>query len=141
MDARSRHLAEQGLASRQGQRVILAQGLIETLNSRDLDGASRSIAERTGLAHRPSGAGDYVRGIYRERVTLSSGRFAMIDDGLGFQLAPSPPALDKHLGPHVPGPMTPGRPVHWPSGPGGPAGREAGQPALAAGGPDRLPVG
>ena len=27
-------------------------------------------------------------GIYRQRVTLASGRFAMIDDGLGFQLVP-----------------------------------------------------
>src|SRR3546814_238000 len=118
MDARSRHLAEQGLASRQGQRVILAQGLIETLNARDLDAASRSIAERTGLAHRPSGSNDYVSGIYRERVTLSSGRFAMIDDGLGFQLVPWRPALDKHLGQHVTGTMTPGGTVDWALGRG-----------------------
>ncbi|MEQ8310595.1 MAG: DUF3363 domain-containing protein [Sphingopyxis sp.] len=118
MDARSRHLAEQGLASRQGQRVILAQGLIDTLNSSDLDAASRAIAERTGLAHRPSGADDHVSGIYRERVTLSSGRFAMIDDGLGFQLVPWRPALDKHLGQHVTGTMTPGGTVDWALGRG-----------------------
>src|SRR3546814_17832412 len=95
MDARSRHLAAQGLASRQGQRVILAQGLIETLNARDLDEASRSIAERTGLAHRPSGSNDYVSCIYRERAPFSSGRFAMIDDGLGFQPDPLPSGLWK----------------------------------------------
>ena len=106
------------MASRQGQRVILAQGLIETLNARDLDAASRSIAERTGLAHRPSGSNDYVSGIYRERVTLSSGRFAMIDDGLGFQLVPWRPALDKHLGQHVTGTMTPGGTVDWALGRG-----------------------
>src|SRR3546814_18884080 len=103
MDARSRHLAEQGLASRQGQRVILAQGLIETLNARDLDAASRPIAERTGLAHRPSGSNDYVSGIYRERVTLSSGRFAMIEVGIGFQPVHSRPALAQHFGQHVTG--------------------------------------
>src|SRR3546814_16163064 len=97
MDARSRHLAERGLASRQGQRVILAQGLIETLNARGLDAASRSIAERTGLAHRPSGSNDYVSGIYRERVTFSSGRFAIIDDGLVFQPVPWRPALPHTL--------------------------------------------
>ena len=32
-------------------------------------------------------------GVYRQRVSLASGRFAMIDDGLGFQLVPWRPAL------------------------------------------------
>ena len=32
--------------------------------------------------------GEHVSGIYRQRVTLASGRFAMIDDSLGFQLVP-----------------------------------------------------
>lgn len=118
MDARSRHLAGKGLVSRQGQRFILAQGLIDTLKSRDVEATSQSIAERTGLAHRPSSAGDYVSGIYRERVSLSSGRFAMIDDGLGFQLVPWRPALDKHLGQHVTGTMTPGGTVDWSLGRG-----------------------
>jgi hypothetical protein len=30
-------------------------------------------------------------------VTLASGRFAMIDDGLGFRLVPWQPALERHL--------------------------------------------
>ncbi|TJW00008.1 MAG: DUF3363 domain-containing protein, partial [Mesorhizobium sp.] len=51
---------------------------------------------------RPAG-GDYVAGIYRQRLALSSGRFAMIDDGLGFQLVPWSPSLEKHLGRHVSG--------------------------------------
>ena len=44
-----------------------------------------------------------VSGVYRERLTLASGRFAMIEDGLGFQLVPWRPALDQHLGQHISG--------------------------------------
>ena len=36
-------------------------------------------------------------------MTLASGRFAMIDDGLGFQLVPWRPALEKELGREVRG--------------------------------------
>ncbi len=54
-----------------------------------------------------------MTGVYRERLTLASGRFAMIDNGLGFQLAPWRPALDQHLGQAVTGTMTPGGGVDW----------------------------
>ncbi|MFN5719846.1 MAG: DUF3363 domain-containing protein, partial [Bradyrhizobium sp.] len=40
---------------------------------------------------------------YRQRFTLASGRFAMIDDGLGFQLVPWSPSLERQLGQHVSG--------------------------------------
>ncbi len=109
---------EEGLARRQGQRVILAQDLVGTLKNQELTAATQAIAARTGLEHKPSDAGDYVSGIYRERVTLSTGRFAMIDEGLGFQLVPWRPALDQHLGQHITGTMTPGGSVDWALGRG-----------------------
>ena len=118
MDRRAAQLEAQGLARRQGQRIILAKNLIATLASRELDQAASAISDRTGLAHKPSQAGDYVSGIYCERVTLSSGRFAMIDDGLGFQLVPWRPALEKHLGQHITGTMSPGGTVDWALGRG-----------------------
>jgi hypothetical protein len=34
---------------------------------------------------------------------LASGRFAMIDNGLGFQLVPWSPSLERNLGKHVSG--------------------------------------
>lgn len=118
LDARASHLETQGLARRQGQRVILAQDLVGTLKNQELTAAAQAIAARTGLEHKPSGAGDYVSGIYRERVTLSTGRFAMIDEGLGFQLVPWRPALDQHLGQHITGTMSPGGSVDWALGRG-----------------------
>ncbi len=118
LDARASHLETQGLARREGQRVILAQDLVGTLKNQELTAATQAIAARTGLEHKPSGAGDYVSGIYRERVTLSTGRFAMIDEGLGFQLVPWRPALDQHLGQHITGTMSPGGSVDWALGRG-----------------------
>lgn len=118
MEARKLHLEAQGLAHRQGQRLILAQDLIGTLRNAELASSAQAIAARTGLAHKPASAGEYVSGIYRERVTLASGRFAMIDTGMSFQLVPWRPALDKHLGHPITGMMSPGGTVDWTLGRG-----------------------
>jgi len=84
MDRRVDHLVDESLARRQGLRVVFARDLLNTLRQRDLDEVSARVAAETGLAHRPSAEGEHVAGIYRQRVSLSSGRFAMIDNGLGF---------------------------------------------------------
>jgi hypothetical protein len=113
MDRRIEHLAQQGMAERQGQRVVFARDLINTLRRREIDGAASKLSAETGLAHRPSAEGEHVSGLYRQRVTLSSGRFAMIDDGMGFQLVPWRPALEQQLGKQVAGVMAPGGGVDW----------------------------
>lgn len=117
MDRRVDHLVGEGLARRLGQRVVFARDLLNTLRQRELDEASARVAAETGLAHRPSAEGEQVAGIYRQRVSLSSGRFAMIDDGLGFQLVPWRPALERHLGRQVGGAVSPGGTVDWSFGP------------------------
>ena len=113
MEARVDHLAEEGLAHRQGQRVIFARDLLATLRRRELDDAAAKLSAETGLAYQPAAEGERVSGVYRQRVTLASGRFAMIDDGLGFQLVPWRPALEKELGREVRGVMAPGGNVDW----------------------------
>jgi len=113
MDRRVDHLIKERLARRQGQLVVFARDLLDTLRRRELDGVSSKLAAETGLAHRPSAEGEHVAGVYRQRVTLASGRFAMIDDGLGFQLVPWRPALEQQLGRQVTGTMTPGGSVDW----------------------------
>lgn len=113
MDRRAEHLVAEGLARHQGNRILFARGLIETLHKRELDGMANRLASETGLAHAPSRVGEFVSGTYRQRVTLSSGRFALIDDGLGFQLVPWRPALEQKLGQHVSGTMLPGGGVEW----------------------------
>jgi hypothetical protein len=103
MERRVEFLEAEGLARRRGQGIIFARDLLATLRKDDLDNAIARIARETGLAHRPVAEGDHVAGSYRDRIALASGRFAMIDDGMGFQLVPWRPALDKHLGQEVKG--------------------------------------
>ena len=54
-----------------------------------------------------------VAGVYRQRLMLASGRFAMIDEGIGFQLVPWRPALERHLGREISGVATGGGRVIW----------------------------
>ncbi|WP_345797207.1 relaxase/mobilization nuclease and DUF3363 domain-containing protein [Castellaniella sp. MT123] len=95
---RSDFLIEQGLGERRGQRVILARNLLATLRDREIDFAAKTIAAETGLAHRAVTDGERVTGIYRRNVLLASGRFAVLDDGMGFSLVPWKPVIDQRLG-------------------------------------------
>ena len=113
MEARVDRLAAEGLAHRQGQRVIFARDLLATLRRRELEDAAAKVSAETGLAYQPAAEGEHVSGVYRQRVTLASGRFAMLDDGLGFQLVPWRPALEKELGHEMRGVMALGGSVEW----------------------------
>src|SRR5579863_7950587 len=113
MEARIDHLAEEGLARRQGQRAVFARDLLATLRRRELEDAAATLAAETGLAYQPAAEGEHVSGVYRQRVTLASGRFAMIDDGLGFQLVPWRPALEQQLGKQLAGVMSHAGGVDW----------------------------
>jgi len=98
MQQRADFLAEQGLAERRGQRVILARNLLGTLRGRELAKVAQDIAAETGLAHRPATDGQRVAGVYRRSVMLASGRYAMLDDGMGFSLVPWKPVIERRLG-------------------------------------------
>jgi len=110
---RTEQLLDDGLAKRQGQRVVFARNLLATLRERELADAGEALAERTGSLYRLASHGDHVSGVYRERVVLASGRFAMIDDGLGFQLVPWRQDMDRHLGSFVNGKVNERGSVDW----------------------------
>jgi hypothetical protein len=96
-------LAEQGLATRQGQRVVFGRNLLDRLRADEIAQATAAIAERRGITARPAAEGGIVSGVYRERIVLASGRYAVIEDGRGFQLVPWRQDLDRHLGEAVSG--------------------------------------
>lgn len=78
--------------------MILARNLLATLRDRDMATAARDIVKETGLAYRQVVDGERVSGVYRRDVLLASGRFAMLDDGMGFSLVPWRSVLEKRLG-------------------------------------------
>ena len=75
--------------------------MLGTLRGRELARAAQDIAVETGLEHRPVVDGQRVAGIYRRSVMLASGRYAMLDDGMGFSLVPWKSVIEQRLGLHV----------------------------------------
>ena len=105
--ARTEHLVAAGLARRDGPRVIFARDLLETLREREIEAAGARIAAGTGAAFRHTLQGEPASGTYRQRLDLASGRFAMIDDGLGFQLVPWKPSLERERDRRINGVIAP----------------------------------
>lgn len=103
-------LADQGLARRDGNKVRLSGNLIEPLRDSELDVVTRR--KQTGLPHLSSDVGEQISGGYRQSLSLACAPFAMIDNGLGFQLVPWSPLLERELGKQVSGIAGPGS-VDW----------------------------
>ncbi|RST86565.1 DUF3363 domain-containing protein [Aquibium carbonis] len=113
MEARADHLVVEGLARREGQRIVFARNVLATLRERELDALGQKLAAETGATFQKAADGEYVAGTYRQRFTLASGRFAMIDDGLGFKLVPWTPSVEKHIGQHISGVARANGGVDW----------------------------
>jgi hypothetical protein len=76
---------------------------IVTLERQEIDRVGKEMAAEHGLTYSPSQPGEYVSGRLAGVANLASGRFAMIEDGLGFQLVPWQPVLEKRLDQHISG--------------------------------------
>jgi hypothetical protein len=88
-----------------GQAVILDNGamrvsknLIANLERTEVTRVGKIMAAERGLRFTTAKTGEYVSGTLIGSTQLASGRFAMIDDGTGFQLVPWQPVLDKRIG-------------------------------------------
>jgi Protein of unknown function (DUF3363) len=123
LNQRSEQLVERGLARRQGQRIIFIRDLLDTLKQSEVERAIQSIASQTGLEHQPAKPGEIVSGLYRQRIDLAAGRFAMLDAGTGFELVPWKPELEPYLGKQLNGVAMPGGGIDWELGRGRGIGR------------------
>lgn len=97
-DARLRVLEARGLVVRQGQRWVLARDLLQTLTAREVQRFGEELAARAGRLWRPVKDGERVRGVYRDAVQLTSGRFALLDDGKALRLVPWQPVIEARRG-------------------------------------------
>lgn len=71
------------------------------MRDRELAAAGKSLQDATGLSFRPIHDGARVSGLYRRSLQLVSGRFAMLDDGMGFSLVPWRPVIEQRLGQQI----------------------------------------
>jgi hypothetical protein len=86
---------------------------VQRLEAATIERAGKALAAECGRTWQPVVPGSYVAGQLIGSTQLSSGRFAMIDDGLGFSLVPWRPALEQHTGRHIFGTVVPGGGVDW----------------------------
>jgi type IV secretory pathway VirD2 relaxase len=101
-EKRADWLVAQGLADRTSDGDVRPRPqLLARLSARELSAAAARLSAETGLIdRRDASLGEDA--VYRRRLILASGRFAMLDDGLGFTLVPWRPAMDRRLGQTLP---------------------------------------
>lgn len=100
---RARRLVEMGLAIAKDGNVRVPVHTVATLERQEVERVGPQMARDRGLTYVPSNAGEYVSGRLSGVASLVSGRFAMIENGLGFQLVPWQPLFEKRIGQHITG--------------------------------------
>jgi len=113
-EARKQALADMGYVHDLGGGKFRAPSdLIGQLEQAEVNRAGRKFAAERGLSWQPTETGDRVSGKLVGQAQLASGRFAMIDNGLGFQLFPWNDALGKRLGQQIDGIAMSGGGIDW----------------------------
>jgi type IV secretory pathway VirD2 relaxase len=103
LDRRAQRLVEMGHATAKDGFISIPRRTIAVLERQEVERVGKAMAAERGLTYAPSGPGEYVSGRLAGVATLASGRFAMIEDGLGFQLVPWQPVLEKRLDHYISG--------------------------------------
>lgn len=93
--------------------VSAPRDLVQRLERIEVERAGQTLAAGRGRQWKPTVPGEYISGQLVGSTQLASGRFAMIDDGLGFSLVPWRPVLEQRLGRHVSGIAMPGGGIDW----------------------------
>jgi type IV secretory pathway VirD2 relaxase len=110
---RSEELVRHGHASRTAQGGLrMRADLVGTLTRQEVERVGKQLAAQRGLPFQSIHEGQTVRGKLVGSAQLASGRFAMIDGGLGFSLVPWRPVLEKEIGRQVMGVMR-GGDISW----------------------------
>lgn len=98
---RAAFLVSEGLARQRGQRLVFAPDLLSTLRDRELAAVGAQLERELGKAFKPLKHGDHFNGIFRRTISLGSGRFALLEDGLSFSLVPWRSVINHKMGQHL----------------------------------------
>ena len=114
MERRRRSLVNMGHAVQLEEgRIQVSKDLIAKLERTEVTRVGKAMAAERGLTFTAAKTGEYVSGTLVGSTQLASGRFAMIDDGIGFQLVPWQPLLDKRIGQHITGTVRAAGGIEW----------------------------
>ena len=100
---RAERLVEMGLATAKDGNIRVPVHTLTILERQEVNRVGQQMARDGGLTFVPSSAGEHVSGRLAGVTSLVSGRFAMIENGLGFQLVPWQPLLEKRIGQYITG--------------------------------------
>lgn len=100
---RRQWLMEWGLASEQQGNVVYRANLLRTLRERELQKVGSQLAGELGLPYASQEPRQRIEGVYRRRLDLVSGRYALIENTREFTLVPWRPVLERNLGKQVSG--------------------------------------
>lgn len=114
MEQRRQSLVNMGHAARQEDgRIRVSKDFIANLERTKVNRVGRAMAAERGLKFTTAKTGEYISGTLVGSAQLASGRFAMIDDGTGFQLVPWQPLLEKRIGQHITGFIRDAGGIEW----------------------------
>jgi type IV secretory pathway VirD2 relaxase len=113
-EARKDELVRQGHVTRTPEGSAIARrDLLPALQQAEVERAGAALAQERGLPFRNAASGEAVRGKFTGTVQLASGKFAMVENAMEFQLVPWRPVIDKQLGREVTGVMREGGGIEW----------------------------
>jgi type IV secretory pathway VirD2 relaxase len=114
MERRSQSLVKMGHAVRlEDGRIRVSKDIVASLERTEVTRVGKAMAAERGLTFTAAKTGEYVSGTLIGSTRLASGRFAMIDDGIGFQLVPWQPVLDARIGQHITGTVRAAGGIEW----------------------------
>lgn len=109
---RRQWLIEQDLAHVENDQVVYRANFLGLLRRRELVRIGMQLSDELGLDYAEHQPGRRIDGVYRRRVDLASGRFALIERGREFTLVPWRPVLERNLGKRVSG-IARGETISW----------------------------
>jgi hypothetical protein len=86
--------------------------MIALLRQRELARVGAQLSGELDLHYVEARSGARIEGVYRRRIDLASGRFAVIEKSLEFSLVPWRPVLERNLGKPVSG-IVRGDAISW----------------------------
>jgi type IV secretory pathway VirD2 relaxase len=113
LQRRTERLVEMGYATVSEGTVRIPSHTVANLEQREVDRVGREMAAERGLTFTSSKTGDYVSGRLTGVASLTSGRFAMLEDGLGFRLVPWQPILETRIGQFMSGVQRDSGGIDW----------------------------
>lgn len=113
LDRRAQRLVDMGHATAKDGYINIPRKTVAVLERQEVERTGKALAAERGRNWEPAKTGNHVMGTLVGSTRLASGRFAMIDDGLGFSLLPWSQPLEKQLGKHISGIAVSGGGVDW----------------------------